>query len=182
MKLLHATCVVFLFVAVVGCSSGKSDSTSDSVMKHITLKEGRVGANAANGKIAWIDSTGALEIDGQLVALTPEQQALTLQYKANANAIRDQGIEIGKSGAKIAGTAISSVVEGMKSGNPDQIGSKVEADAKAIEAQAYKLCAKIGELQASQDALVAVVPAFLPYATITDETAADCRTKRAATD
>jgi len=182
MKLLPVPLLAFLLVAVAGCSPGNSDSTSDSVLKHITLMDDRVGANSASGSTAWIDSTGTLEIDGKEVVLNPEQQALALRYQADAHAIRDQGIEIGKSGAKIAGTAIKSVVEEMRSGSPEKIGSRVEAEAKVIEAQAHELCAKIGQLQASQDALVAEVPAFLPYATITDETAADCRVNRVAAD
>lgn len=175
MKFTCATCLAFLLLAITGCSPGNSGSSSDSVLKHVTLKDDRVGANSTSGGTAWIDSTGALEIDGQEIILNPVQKALALQYRADAHDIRDQGIEIGKSGAKIAGTAIRSVVEEMKSGSPDQIGSRVEGEAKAIEAQARMLCAKIGELQASQDALAAEVPAFLPYATITDKTAAECR-------
>ena len=174
MNLLQSACLVLLLGAAAGCSQ-QSIGSGDSVMEHVTLKDDRVGANAGNGKTAWIDSTGALEIEGQLVALGPEQRVLTMEYRASAHAIRDQGIEIGESGAKIAGTAVNGVVDGLRNGNSDQIGSKVEAEARAIEAHAKMLCAKIGQLRARQDSLAAAVPAFLPYATVTDKTVADCR-------
>lgn len=180
MKAFLATGLAVALFATAGCSSPdvSNISHSGSVMNHIVIDDGRVGANAKDGKTAWIDASGALEIGGQSVSLTPEQRALTLQYHAQAIELHDQGVALGKSGARIAGKAISSVIKGVGTGKPDEIGPAVEGEAGAIEAQALRLCDQVGQLQATQDALAAALTPFQPYATIEENTAADCRSRQ----
>ena len=168
-------CGLLLTVALAGCNRSTVEINGNSVLQHITLQDGRVGANAPGGATAWIDATGALAIDGNNVDLSPEQRVLTSKYYAVAMGLRSDGIAVGKAGAKVAVKAVSSVIEGLASGNPDGIGAKVEAEARKVEASALQLCQRIGELQSAQDALARSLPAFAPYATITHATAADCR-------
>ncbi len=171
-------CYLVLAVATAsGCSQQSTDASHSSVMQHITLRDDRVGANAADGHTAWIAADGTLEIDGAQVRLEAGQEALAKQYYAQAIALRDQGIAAGKGGARVAGKAIGSVLDGLGRGNPDEIGSKVEAEASALEAEVLRLCNHIGDLQTTQDALAVAVPAFRPYATIDDATAAECRSR-----
>lgn len=167
--------VALLVAAATGCTQPSIPGTHDSVMKHITLQGDRVGANAQNGKVAWIDRAGGVEIDGQQIALNEVQRALTLQYYTQAMALRDDGLAVGKAGTKLASSAIGEVAKGLASGNPDQIGDKIEVQAGTVEAQAMQLCRGVGKLQAAQDAIVVALPAFAPYATIDEHVAADCR-------
>ena len=168
-------CGLLLTVALAGCNRSTVEINGNSVLQHITLQDGRVGANAPGGATAWIDATGALAIDGKDVDLSAEQRALTSKYYAVAMGLRSDGIAVGKAGAAVAGKAVGSVIEGLASGNPDEIGKKIEAEAKIVEAKAMQLCQRVGELQSAQDALTKSLPAFAPYATITHATAADCR-------
>lgn len=175
MKTSHTLiCAVLLAVALAGCKP-TVQVNGNSVLQHITIKADRVGASAPDGTTAWIDATGALTIDGKNVDLNAEQRVLTTSYYTTATGIRSDGVAVGKAGAAVAGKAVSSVIQGLAGGNPDEIGPKIEAEAKNVEAKAMLLCSRVGELQATQDALAAALPAFAPYATISDVTAADCR-------
>ncbi len=177
MKLIFIWSLVLAIAATSGCRDQSTDVSHSSVMQHITLQDGRVGANSAYGDTAWIAADGTLEIDGAQVPLEAGQQALAKQYYAQTIELREQGIAVGKGGARVAGKAIGSVLEGLSKGNPDEIGPKVEAEASAMEVQASRLCDQIGELQTTQDALAAALPVFRPYATIEDATAGDCRSR-----
>ena len=176
MKPLHVfACGLILATTLVGCQQSTDRVHNQSVMQHIRLDGDRVGANGPNDTTAWIDASGSLQIGGKNVALTAEQRALALQYRAEAMSLKADGIAIGKSGTKLAGKAMGAVASGLASGDPDSIGTKIEADTKQIEAQAMALCQRVTTLQESQDALARSLPVFAPYATITNATAADCR-------
>jgi len=171
------TCGLLLVLALAGCSRPTStvQLNGHSGMQHITIKADRVGVKAADGSTAWIGAGGMLAIDGKDVVLNAEQRALAMEYHATALGLRSDGVAIGKAGAAVAGKAVGSVIQGLASGKPDEIGPKIEAEARTVEAKAMLLCRRVGELQSTQDALAASLPAFAPYATITDATAEDCR-------
>ena len=174
------TCALLLAL-MAGCSQQTQEpGKHDSVLQHITIQADRVGANAPDGKTAWIDAAGALTIDGKPVELNAEQRALTARYHATATGIRSDGVAVGKAGAAVAGKAVSSVIQGLSSGKPDDIGPKIEAEARNVEAKAMLLCRRVGELQATQDALAASLPAFAPYATLTGSETSDCRKQTAS--
>lgn len=177
MKSIFIWSLVLTIAATSGCRDQSTDAGHTSVMRHITVQDDRVGANSADGRTAWIAADGSLAIDDAQVALETGQQALAMKYYEQATELRKQGISVGKNGAKLAGNAIGSVVQGLGKGNPDEIGPKVEAEASAMEVQVARLCDQIGELQITQDALAAALPIFRPYATIEDATAADCRSR-----
>lgn len=175
MKTSHSlTCALLLAVALAGCNRPTVHVNGNSVLQHITIQADRVGANAPDGTTAWIDATGALTIDDQPFELNEEQRALTTSYHATAMGLRSDGVAVGKAGAAVAGKAVSSVIQGLAGGNPDEIGPKIEAEARNIEAQAMRLCRRLGELQATQDAIAASLPAFAPYATIRGNEFDDC--------
>lgn len=176
MKTLQTLAGGLLFAIVLaGCNPSTVQVSGNSVMQHITIQAARVGANAPDGSTAWIDAAGALKIDGKDVDLTAEQRVLTSTYYETATDLRSDGLAVGKAGAAVAGKAVSSVIQGLASGNPDDIGKKIEAEARTVEAKAMQLCQRVGELQSAQDALAKSLPTFAPYATITHATAADCR-------
>lgn len=176
MKILRPLAsAVILAAALAACSpSPKVTVGGDPVLKHITLDDSRVGANAPDGSTAWIDPTGAVEIDGKPVTLTAGQRALALQYHAEAMALQAEAVAMGKAGIAMAGKTLGNVASGLLSGNPDEIGGKVETDAGALEAKAMQLCQRVGKLQTAQDALAGALPAFAPYATIDDHQDDEC--------
>ncbi len=167
-----------LATALAGCQPNVSVD-GNSVTQHITLEDGRVGANAPDGGIAWVDSDGGLRIDGEQVGLSARQRALALQYYAEALGLKADALAIAEAGKDMATVAVSSVVTELLAGNPDGIDGKVEAEARKIEASAMQLCRRVDSLHAAQEALALEVPAFASYATI-EENEDDCQSRNSA--
>jgi len=122
-----------------------------------------------------VSASGELSIDDKPVALNPVQKELVARYFAGARSLRDDGLATGLAGASTALTAISSVVTGLASGEPDKIGDAVEAKAAKVEALAENLCRDLSKLAETQDALAASLPEFKPYALIDEKDINDCR-------
>lgn len=172
---------LLLALVLAGCDRSTVQVDGNSGMQRITVQSDRVGIKATDGSSAWIDATGAMTIDGKPVALNPSQRVLATNYFVTATGIRSDGVAVGKAGAAVAGKAVSSVIQGLAGGNPDEIGPKIEAEARNIEGKAMLLCRRVGQLQATQDALAAALPAFAPYATISKVDADDCGQDRIVT-
>jgi hypothetical protein len=159
-------------ITTAACST-ESDSNS---FTHLTpLNSRQLAVHRHNGPDAIVSATGELSIDGKTMDLNQAQKQLATRYFAGARTLRDDGFATGIAGASTALTAISSVVTGLASGEPDKIGQAVEAKAAKVEAQAEKVCRDLSELAATQDALAASVPEFKPYALISDKEVGDCR-------
>lgn len=158
-------------IAATACST---QSDGDSFTLLTPLNSRQLAVHRRNGPDAIVSVTGELSIDGKAVDLNQAQKELATRYFAGARTLRDDGFATGMAGASTALTAISSVVTGLASGEPDKIGSAVEAKATKVEAQAEKVCRDVGELAATQNALAASVPEFKPYALISDKETADC--------
>ena len=83
---------------------------------------------------------------------------------------------IGVQGADIAGEAIAGVAGAIFGGKEGEqaFEQRMQAQGKKIEAEAVKLCTQLPGLLASQQALAASLPAFQPYARMTQEDIDDC--------
>lgn len=172
---------LLLALVLAGCDRSAVQVDGNSGMQRITVQSDRVGIKATDGSTAWIDATGAMTIDGKAVALNPSQRVLATNYFVAASGIRSDGVAVGKAGAAVAGKAVSSVIQGLASGNPDDISHKIEAEVLNVEGKAMLLCRRVGQLQATQDALATALPAFAPYATISKVDADDCGQDRIVT-
>lgn len=172
-----------LGLVLVGCNrtdtapSNASDPSKPGrglVINNLSLDGGVITVGADNGSRARISPNGDLSIDGKPVALTAEQRALTLRYRAQLETMVTEGAKVGAAGVALAGKAIGSVVEGLATGNPDGIEDKIDAEAGKLETQAKQLCLRAKDIQQAQDALVAALPEFQPFAKI-DHDDNDCR-------
>ncbi|MBU6415993.1 MAG: hypothetical protein KJS83_02345 [Xanthomonadaceae bacterium] len=124
---------------------------------------------------AQITPQGDLLISDKPVAITPAQRAMLLDYRQQLIEIGAQGIAIGKQGAALGMNAASEAIAGAFSGKPEQeIRRHVEAKASGIREAAAKLCDRMPALMASQQKLAAALPAFKPYATLTQKKIDDC--------
>ena len=172
------TALIVLAAVLAACSPTPNIRIAgDKPLKHLTIEDDRVGVRSAEGDMAWIEADGSLAVDGQPVVLDAPQRALTVRFYTEAHEIRDDGVAIGKSGAAIAGKSVRSVVRGLTRGNPDEIGPEIEAEARELEARAMRLCARIGTLQSVQDELAQAVPAFTPFARISNTRTEACTQK-----
>lgn len=130
---------------------------------------------------AEITPTGELRIAGKPVAVSPEQRQQLLAYRGQIIGIAEAGMAIGSQGADLAGKAVGGVMGAIFGGEKGQqdFEAKMEAEGKKIEAQAMKLCVRLPALMASQQQLADSLPAFKPYATMTQEDIEDCGKRHA---
>ena len=124
---------------------------------------------------AVITPEGRLVIDGHPLDATPEQHALLVDYRQQIIGIASAGMDIGASSADMGLGIAKEAIFGKLAGKSDK---ELEADIKPqtdqIQAAAMGLCKRLPDLLASQQKLAAAMPAFQPYATMTQKDVDDC--------
>lgn len=135
-----------------------------------------LGKSDSGAAKAEISPQGDLLIDGKPVTITPAQRQQLQAYRDNVLAIADAGMAIGSKGADLASKALGGAVGAIFGGEDAEkaFDARMEAEGKKIEAEAIKLCRFLPPLLANQQALAASLPAFQPYATLTQADIADC--------
>jgi len=123
---------------------------------------------------AEISPAGDLLVDGKAVVVTPAQRALLLEYRGQVLGVAEAGMAIGAKGADIAGDAIGGAIASIFSGDTDEMEKRVEAKAEKLKQEAKVLCGRLPAMMATQQKLAASLPAFKPYATMTQEDIDDC--------
>lgn len=135
----------------------------------------RVGGNdRSNLPKAEITPGGDLLIEGKAVELAPAQRALLLDYRREILTVADAGMALGVKGADLAGEAVLQVMSGVIHGNADTAGKQVEAKGRKLKAEAQLICAQLGPMLATQQQLAASLPAFKPYARMTQDDVDNC--------
>jgi hypothetical protein len=122
-----------------------------------------------------ITPQGDLLIDGKAITIDDKQRALLLEYRKRTHEIAEVGMQIGTQGADLAGKAISGAIGNIFGGDTEEFEKRMEAEGKAIEAAATKLCDKLPGLLEAQNALAASLPQFEPYAKMTQKDVDECR-------
>ena len=173
MKLATVLALPLFALALVGCGSHDRVTIGNSVLNHIELGDDRISLHG-DREVAVITKQGDLSIDGKAVTLNPTQRSQAQRLYSNAMGVRDDGVAIGKAGADMAGKAVSGAIEGLVKGDPGSVGDKMDAEANNIAQQAKKLCKRVIEMRAAQDALVETLPAFKPFATLDRSSVRDC--------
>ncbi|MHB8911575.1 MAG: DUF2884 family protein [Lysobacter sp.] len=124
---------------------------------------------------AEITPQGDLLIQGKPVAANAAQRTMLLEYRSHIIAVAETGMAIGMQGADLAAKAMGEAVKGIFSGKSEQkIKQSVETQAADIKASAAKLCGLLPPMLATQERLAAALPAFKPYATMTQDDIDDC--------
>jgi hypothetical protein len=147
-----------------------------SISDGIDINGHEIHHNGDNLPKAEISPQGDLLIEGKAVAITPQQRQDLLAYRNRIIGIAEAGMAIGGKGADIAGEALSGAVAAIFSSGDSKkaFEQRMEAKGKEIEAEAMKLCTQLPGLLASQQALAASLPAFKPYARMTQDDIDDC--------
>jgi hypothetical protein len=138
------------------------------------LATGNITLDSGLGPKAEITPQGDLLIDGKAVALEPAQRALMQEYRGHIVKVAEAGIGIGLEGADLAGKAVGEALKGVFTGNTEQIEQKIEAEAEGIKQSAQKLCALLPPMLETQNRLAEALPAFKPYATMSQTDIDDC--------
>ncbi|MHB1056625.1 MAG: YggN family protein [Rhodanobacter sp.] len=124
---------------------------------------------------AVITPQGTLVIAGKPVEATPEQHAMLVDYRQQILGIAEAGMDIGAQGADIGVTAAKQALLGAFTGKDDkEIEASIKPQTDKIQAAAMALCKRLPDMLASQQKLAAAMPAFKPYATMTQKDIDDC--------
>ncbi len=131
---------------------------------------------------AEITPQGDLLIDGKPAPVDAAQRALLLRYRQEIIGVAGAGMDIGVQGADLGMKAASEAISGIFSGNTDHVEDRVKAEATKIETAAMKLCDMLPPMLSTQQELAATLPAFKPYANMTQEDISDCRNHHGSAD
>ncbi|HKZ12072.1 MAG TPA: hypothetical protein VJL61_15400 [Rhodanobacteraceae bacterium] len=152
------------------------DRAMDKAGAEIATKNISISDNDGDLPKAEITPQGDFLVAGKAVPLTPAQRNEMLAYRQQIVGIARQGIEIGKQGASLGMSAAGAAIAGALAGESDQqIRQHVEAQTSGIRKAAAKICDRLPAMMTSQRKLAADVPAFKPYATMTQKDIDDCR-------
>jgi predicted short-subunit dehydrogenase-like oxidoreductase (DUF2520 family) len=166
-----------LAMAVLGAglaACGQHAETINLAHGHLRLRGSEVTITRTQGPDAQIASGGALRIGGEPVVLAPEQRREVENYYNATVAIREHAIATGKAGAEVGLAAAKEVVSGLAHGDASQIGPRVEAKAEDVKRTALGICRDLEAIRAAQQALVATLAAFRPYAVVEEADVEDC--------
>lgn len=155
--------------------TGAIDDALDKASAKLATRNITISDDDDNEPKAEITPQGDLLIAGKPVSLTPAQHSEMLDYRHKLVQIAQQGIEVGKQGATLGVHAAGAAIAGVFSGeSEEQIRQRVKAQASGIRKAAAKLCDSLPAMMASQQKLAADVPAFRPYADMTQDDIDDC--------
>lgn len=144
------------------------------------LESGNISLSAADHRApkAEITPEGDLLVGGTAVAITPAQRTLLREYRGHVVAVAGSGMDIGKQGAELAARAMGEALKGVVTGKSEaEIERSIEAESDAIQQAAHALCNRLPDMLDSQRRLAAALPAFEPYATMSESDIEDCGDK-----
>lgn len=135
-----------------------------------------IGSHDPNLPKAEITPQGDFLVDGKAVTIDDAQRRLLLDYRGHIIAVASTGMSLGAKGADLGMRAAGEAVKGIFTGNADQVGQKIEAEAEKLKVEAMAICTELKPLLATQDALAASLPEFKPYAKMEQADIDDCMT------
>ncbi|MBS0215695.1 MAG: hypothetical protein JSR50_08080 [Proteobacteria bacterium] len=130
--------------------------------------------NTSNLPLAEITPKGDFIVDGKTVAVDAGQRALLLDYRKHVIDIVSTGMAIGVKGADLAGTAVNEALASIFTGKTDEVEKRVNAQAETLKADAQRICTSLPGMRDTQDKLATALPAFKPYATMTQDDIDNC--------
>lgn len=159
-----------------GLLIGMIDHALDKASAQLAANNLTLSSNQGNAPKAAITPQGDLLIDGKAVPITPAQRSELLAYRKQVVQLAQDGMELGKQGAKLGINAASTAIMGMLSGQSDeQVEQQVKAKASAMRKTAESLCKRLPAMLQSQIKLATDLPAFQPYADMTQSDIEECQ-------
>lgn len=165
---------------------GMAKARQEMVSRDIDIGGMRFGKGSFHVGGAWqqsddqrphavITPQGDLVIAGQKVDVTPAQHTMLVDYRQEIIGIAEAGMAIGERGADLGINAARQAIAGALAGKSDaQINATIQPQADAIKNATLQLCQRLPGLMSTQQQLAAALPAFKPYATMTQKDVDDC--------
>jgi hypothetical protein len=124
---------------------------------------------------ARVTKSGELYIDDKQVVVDGDERKLLSRYNAGVRNIEARGIQIGHDALHMVGGIMGMVVADLFSDDSDgRIDRDARRAAEPIKQEALALCKDVQAERQLQSAIVAVLPAFAPYAVIDTKPDHDC--------
>lgn len=140
----------------------------------IRINGQRLARKAGDLPPAEITPDGDLVVSGSTIAMDDDARALARDYRAGIIAVAEAGMDLGVQGADLGMKAAGDAIGSLFRGGTGDMEKRIEAEARRLEASAMQLCARLPALLASQQALAAAVPEFVPYARMDAGDIDDC--------
>jgi hypothetical protein len=165
--------IALLTLGLSACGGGARISMNGQTIRvhadHIWIRD-------RGGDTAEIKANGALRIAGKPMALTPAQRVLTTRLFTQVQIAMYDGKQTGWAGAHLAGSVIGSLFSALFHDDSRIINHTAHAQTANLDRHVDRLCTAIGAIRTTQDQLVAQLPAFAPYASISAHALKNCST------
>lgn len=164
-------------VLLSGCAAFRTaDTDLDHASRHIATGNITLTANDPDAPKAAITPQGDFLVADRRVAITLQQRSEVMAYRAQYIDIAQQGIAIGHQGVDAGRRATVPIIFAALFGASEKtIDASMDKRLAGVRAATAKLCDQMPASMAAQQQLAADLPAFKPYATLTQKKIDDCR-------
>lgn len=162
---------------LAGCASFRTaDHDLDAASRQIATENVKLSTDDNASPQAEITPRGEFLVAGKRVDVTPQQHKEVLAYRAQYIDIAQEGIAIGHQGVDVGRHAVVPMVFAALFGASEEtIDTRMDKRLAGVREATVKLCERMPALMAAQQQLAADLPAFEPYATLTQKKIDDCR-------
>ena len=173
-KLLFAALAASGLLLAAGAGADVRINNVDST--DISLRGEDVVITASDMSEALITPAGDLRIAGKPVAVNGDERALLKKYSAGMLDIQERGMRIGRHAVDMVGGMVGTLVEDLIADGADdkKLDKDMKAKAEPLKDEARALCADVKIQKQLQQQIVAVLPAFRPYAVIDTDSENNC--------
>lgn len=170
---LLAGCVVF-HAADSGLDAANAEL--DTTARQLATGDITLTARDHDAPKARITPQGDFLVADETVAISPGQRTELLAYRAQYVDIARQGIAIGRQGVEVARHAVAPmIIAALFGASDDSIEASMHKRLAGVGKASEALCARLPQLRMAQQQLAADLPAFEPYATLTQKDIDDCQ-------
>lgn len=164
-------------VLLSGCAAFRTANRDlDTASRQITTGNMTLTADDSSVPKAAITPQGDFLVASKPVALSAQQREEVLAYRAQYIDIAQAGIAIGHQGLDAGRRAVAPMVFAALFGASEQsIDASMDKRLAGLREATAKLCNRMPALMHAQQQLAADLPAFKPYATLTQKKIDDCR-------
>lgn len=164
-------------VLLAGCAAFRTaDADLDAASQQIATGNVTLTADGSGVPKAAITPQGDFLVAGKAADITAQQRQEVLAYRAQYIDIAQQGIAIGHEGVDVGRHAMVPMIFASLFGASDKtIDASMDKRLAGVREATAKLCDRMPALMAAQQQLATDLPAFKPYATLTQKKVDDCR-------